>query len=88
MENYQEFYHLFVDSLQNLRKKSGTTVSQLCSDSHVSTRTYAKMVKKIPVKPECCIRLLQGSCKGSTEQEFLEFLHVLGVESYARFCEN
>lgn len=40
------FYGSFVDSFNLLRKESGITIKQLCKDSHVSTRTYAKFVKK------------------------------------------
>ncbi len=72
MEKNQEFYHLFVDSLQDLRKKSGTTVNNLCSESCVSSRTYAKVVKKIPVKAECQFRLLKGMSHMATYEEFMK----------------
>lgn len=87
MENYFSFYQLFVDLVNDLRKKTGTTVSQLCADSHVSTRTFAKLSRKTPVKFECCYRLAAGSCKSATKNEFLEFWMHLGEEFYDKFSE-
>lgn len=87
MKKDKEFYHFFVDSIQELRKETGTSVTQLCADSHVSTRTFAKFTKKIPIKPECCYRLIAGSCKGATEQEFLQFWEAIGIDIYNRFSQ-
>ena len=82
MEKEFNFYCLFVESLQVLRRMAGLTVAQLCEDSHVSTRTYAKFSKKVPVKMECCFRLVAGSCKGATWEEFMTFWKELGIRIY------
>lgn len=76
------FYCFFVESFQLLRKIAGLSVAQLCADSHVSTRTYAKFTKKIPVKMECYFRLVAGCCKGATREEFMTFWKDLGIRIY------
>ena len=81
------FFPYFVDSLQVLRRVAGLSIAQLCADSHVSTRTYAKFSKKVPVKMECCCRLVAGSCKGATREEFMTFWNVLGTRIYDSFSE-
>ena len=81
------FFPFFVDSLQVLRRVAGLSIAQLCADSHVSTRTYAKFSKKVPVKMECCCRLVAGSCKGATREEFMTFWNVLGTRIYDSFSE-
>ena len=82
VEKEPNFYYFFVESLQVLRRMAGLTVAQLCADSHVSTRTYAKFSKKVPVKMECCFRLVAGSCKGATWEEFMTFWKELGIRIY------
>lgn len=82
VEKEPNFYCFFVESLQVLRRMAGLTVAQLCADSHVSTRTYAKFSKKVPVKMECCFRLVAGSCKGATWEEFMTFWKELGIRIY------
>ena len=82
VEKEPNFYYFFVESLQVLRRMAGLTVAQLCEDSHVSTRTYAKFSKKVPVKMECCFRLVAGSCKGATWEEFMTFWKELGIRIY------
>jgi hypothetical protein len=81
------FFPYFVDSLQVLRRVAGLSIAQLCADSHVSTRTYAKFSKKTPIKIECCFRLVAGSCKGATKEEFLSFCKELGTQIYDSFSE-
>lgn len=87
MEINQEFYGLFVDSLQYLRKKSGTTVNNFCSETHVSSRTFAKVVKKIPVKAECQFRLLQGMSQMATYEEFMKEWEKWGDRFYRMMNE-
>ena len=87
VEKEPNFYYFFVESLQVLRRMAGLSVAQLCADSHVSTRTYAKFSKKVPVKMECCCRLVAGSCKGATKEEFMTFWNVLGTRIYDSFSE-
>ena len=87
MKKELNFYCFFVESFQLLRKIAGLSVAQLCADSHVSTRTYAKFTKKIPVKMECYFRLVAGSCKGVTKEEFMTFWKKLGIRIYDYFSE-
>lgn len=82
-----KFYILFVDSFQELRKECGITVVQLCTDSHVSSRTYAKFAKKIPVRFECCFRLFIGCFKGASKEEIKEFLNKLVDVLYDYYSE-
>lgn len=88
MKKYFNLYCFFIESLQELRKKAGLSVAQLCADSHVSTRTYAKFSKQTLVKFECCFRLVVGSCKGTTKEEFLEFWEGVGTEIYDYYSES
>lgn len=87
MEKNQEFYGLFVDSFNLLRKESGITIQQLCKDSHVSTRTYAKFVKKKIIRSDCYIRLFIGCFKGAAKEEIKEFLIRLVGELYDYYSE-
>lgn len=74
MNKLLRFYFVFVALFEELRKECGLTEAQLCSDSGVSTRTYAKLVKKIPIRYDCCIRLFIGCFKGATKEELQKFL--------------
>jgi hypothetical protein len=87
VEKEFNFYCLFVESLLLLRRMAGLSVAQLSADSHVSTRTYAKFSKKTPIKIECCFRLVAGSCKGATKEEFLSFCKELGTQIYDSFSD-
>lgn len=87
VEKEFNFYCFFVESLLLLRRMAGLSVAQLCADSHVSTRTYAKFSKKTPIKIECCFRLVAGSCKGATKEEFLSFCKELGTQIYDSFSD-
>lgn len=71
-----------------LQKVSETSIRQLCSDSHVSTRTYAKVVKQIPVKMECYCRLLIGISRIATYEEFIERWKLLGDNFYWKYSEE
>lgn len=86
MKKYFNLYCFFIVSLQELRKKASLSVVQLCADSHVSTRTYAKFSKQTLVKFECCFRLVLGCCKGATFEEFMEFWHKIGEWIYWKYC--
>lgn len=81
------FYGRFVDRFNLLRKGSGITIQRLCADSHVSTRTYAKFVKKKVIRSDCYIRLFIGCFKGATKEEIKEFLNQLVDELYDRYSE-
>ena len=83
MENDEnDWFHVFINQLQAVRKEADITVTRLCSDSCISTRTFAKMVKMIPVKGGCYIRLVRGICKGCTYEEFMKFWMKLGEWIY------
>lgn len=80
-------YDTLVDSFNLLRKESGITIKQLCKDSHVSTRTYAKFVKKKIIRSDCYVRLFIGSFKGATKEEIQVFLLRLLDEFYDYYSE-
>lgn len=82
-----KFYFILVVLFEELRKKCGMSIIRLCSDSSVSTRTYAKFVKKIPIRYDCCIRLFIGICKGATKEEIRDFLLKLLDYLYDYFSE-
>ena len=67
-----EFYSHLAQMLLEMRPRYHIAISDLCSDSGVSTRTFSKIKKRYPVKPECYIRLLIGICKYVTQEEFME----------------
>ena len=81
----QRFTVGIVQFLVPLQKVSRTSIRQLCMDSHVSTRTYAKIVKLIPVKHECYYRLLVGLCHAANYEEFMEHWNVLGEDLYWKY---
>lgn len=76
--------HLF-EQLEILREETNISVTQLCKDSHLSTRTYYKMKKGIPVKDECYWRLMCGICKGGTPEEVQDFWMKFGVWIYGEY---
>ena len=80
------FLHFLIESIHDLRNAAGLSVKQLCEDAHVSTRTFAKLSKKERVKDECYVRLVAGSCKGATFEEFMGFWMKLGIWIYERYC--
>lgn len=61
-----------VNFFELLRKKSLVSIKLLCSESHVSTRTYAKLKKNIPVKTECYHRLFIALIRISVSEDFCE----------------
>lgn len=87
MKKDESFLYFLVENIQYLRREAGLTVSQLCSDAHVSTRTFAKLSKNERVKDECYYRIVAGSCKGATIEEFMEFWHKIGEWIYETFSE-
>lgn len=85
MENDEnDWYHVFINQIQAIRAEAGITIAHLCTDSRISTRTFAKMLKMIPVKDGCYIRLVQGICKGASFEEFMKFWQKLGEWIYWR----
>lgn len=87
MENFSSVHLCLGHFLIELREKSEIPIARLCADSGVSTRTYAKLVKHLPVKPECYVRLVAGICKGATPEEFKEFWERFGEWIYATYSE-
>lgn len=81
-------YDSLTESIQNLRHKYRIPVHQLCSNAGVSTRTYSKLVKHIPVKNECYCRLVIGICKVVTPEDFTEFWKKIGEWIYKRYGES
>lgn len=77
-------FHFITD----LREVSGISVRSLCSSSHVSSCTFAKITKKQPVKGECYLRLLEGISYAVNEEEFVEHWGKLGQELYLFFSER
>lgn len=78
MKEKFEIMHHLCDRLEQLRQEAHIPVTQLCKDSNVSTRTYAKIRKRQPVKDECYWRLFTGICKGATPEEIVEFWKSFG----------
>lgn len=74
---------LIANFLEQLRQTSCTCIKQLCINSRVSTRTYAKIRKLIPVKPECYYRLFIGITHTATYEEFLDSWLHLGQQFYS-----
>ena len=74
---------------QLLQKESEIGVLLLCKESHVSTRTYYKIMKYKPVKPECYHRLFMGCCRAVTDEEkFMEHWELLGKGLYWRYGDD
>ena len=53
-------------------------IDALCQETHVSSRTYYKIKRHVPVKPECYHKLFIGLCRAVTDEEFLEHWAILG----------
>ena len=71
--------------LEQLRQVSSTSIKELCANSHVSTSTYMKIRRHIPVKPECYYRLFIGITRTTTLEEFLDSLLHLGKLFYHNY---
>ncbi len=86
---HMDIFAPIYDFLRNLvlktREETGIPISLLCSSSAVSSRTYAKLVKKITVKPECYVRLVIGMCRVCSPEEFMSFWQKLGERIYEEY---
>lgn len=70
-----------------LREVSGVCIEALCTESKVSTKTYYKIMRYEPVKPECYQKLLIGLCHAVTDEEFSLQWASLGKRLY-EVCEG
>ena len=70
-----------------LREVSGVSIEALCTESKVSTKTYYKIMRCEPVKPECYQKLLIGLCHAVTDEEFSFQWDSLGKRLYG-VCEG
>lgn len=78
MKKFAPIYDFLRESLQDSRKEAHIPVAEYCSGSGVSTRTYSKLVKHIPIKAECYVRLVIGICRVSGPEQFMVFWMKLG----------
>ena len=62
----------------SLVKVADIRIDALCTETHVSSRTYYKIKRHEPVKPECYWKLFIGLCRAVTDEEFLEHWAILG----------
>ena len=79
MKNEEKFLRCIAWFLTRIRQESLMSIKLLCMESHVSTRTYAKVVKHIPVKPECYYRLFMGAVRTSAPEDFAAEWNALGT---------
>ena len=68
--------------------KAGQGVRELCKESHVSSRTYYRILRQKEVKYECYGRLFIGLCHIATYEEMMERWIELGKSLYMRFSEE
>lgn len=88
IRKFFSFYLYFIDRTQEFRKEMGISITQLCTESHVSTRTFARFTKGLPIKPECCFKLLIGCGFAATKEEFMKYWIQLGEWLYRKFCKE
>ena len=72
---------------QSLRHVSDTSIRAICQEAHVSTRTYHKIMRHEPVKPECYEKLFIALVRAVNEEEFLPHWAALGLCLYDE-CES
>lgn len=70
---------------QSLKIEAEIGVQLLCKESHISTRTYYKIMQHKTVKNECYIRLLVGICHAVDDDKFLERWQALGESLYWQY---
>ena len=73
---------------RSVQVKSGQGVRELCKESHVSSRTYYRILRQQEVKHECYGRLFVGLCHIATYEEVMERWNELGKTLYMRFSEE
>lgn len=81
MEKIASFFQL-------LQKESEIGILLLCKESHVSTRTYYKIMRYQPVKLECYHRLFIGICHAADDIKFMEHWQELGKGFYWKYSEE
>ena len=79
-----EIAHFF----NSLREKSKVPVDVFCTKSHVSTRTYYKIMRYERVKSECYFRLFIGIIRMATYENFMEHWTLLGERFYWKYSEE
>lgn len=72
----------------SLQKTSNTRIQLLCKESHISTRTYYKIMRQKMVKRECYFRLLIGISRASYDNQFMEQWQKLGNNLFMRYNED
>lgn len=63
---------------QSLLVLSDTRIRDICQEAHVSSRTYYRMKRFVPVKAECYEKLFIALCRAVSEEEFLEHWTIFG----------
>ena len=87
MEANNSLNTLMVTFFESLRKESFVSIKLLCMESHVSTRTYAKLKKNIPVKAECYHRLFIGIIRTTDLEDFHQQWQHLDQSLYGIYSE-
>ena len=83
----QTFRHKIAHFFQSSQKISKVGILLLCSESHISARTYYKIMRSETVKNECYLRLFIGICYAATYEELLERWNALGKSLYWKYSE-
>ena len=63
---------------QSLLFVSDTCIRAICQEAHVSTRTYYKIKRHVPVKAECYEKLFIAICRAVNDEEFQEHWAIFG----------
>ena len=80
----QEITHFIHSS----RKVARIRVDDFCMESHVSTRTYYKIMKYKMVKHECYCRLFIGLCRIADDKMFDKHWTEFGQNLYRAYHEE
>ena len=84
----QSFRHKIAQFFQSSQKISRVGVLLLCSESHISARTYYKIMRSETVKYECYLRLFIGICYAANFEEFMERWNAFGESLYWKYSEE
>lgn len=71
-----------------MQKDTGIGIFLLCKESHISTRTYYKIMRYENVKYECYHRLFVGLCHAADDIQFMEHWKVLGEGLFWNYSEE
>jgi len=88
MKKMQTFRHKIAHFFQSSQKISKVGILLLCSESHISARTYYKIMRSETVKYECYLRLFIGICYAANYEEFMERWNALGESLYWKYSEE